>query len=257
MANLEMIDLVRPRLKYARIISEAFYNSLSHPVIKGRLREIIVSDIIKDFIPPNIEVVTGIIVSFRGERIEQNQDDIILFSKSVSPVLFKAGEQHILPIEGVKVHIEVKSKLTRADIKKSLQVAAELRNLKSPDEKTAICLIFAFDSDCKGSEAERLIEILKEPGMDTAGPGQNTYPVQGICVLNKGLSILVKHPITEKEGWHFIPADNENHLLGFISILSNTLYGDDTKKLGIGAYLLDENWFDEKKFIPFTVIKAA
>src|SRR5438045_3131611 len=99
MASDTLIQAITPRLLGVIAQGQALAG-LPHAGVKGRLREILVRDILAPFLPPQVSVVTGTIVaSGIDQRIHRNQDDIVLFSHSLAPLLL-AGSECIIPLEG-------------------------------------------------------------------------------------------------------------------------------------------------------------
>jgi hypothetical protein len=231
-----MISAIRPRLLGIVAQGKAL-GGVSHPGIIGRLREIFVQDMIRPFIPPTVVALTGTIVSLSGNRQHRRQDDVVLFAKDRAPLLMDL-EQAVIPIEGVLAHVEVKSTLTRDDLKKAVLAAAELRDLSVG--RAPAGLIFAYDSDIAAgsSEAMRLLSVLEELKLVTTS-GQASSPIQMLCVAAHGTWILISKE--NREGWWFVGPDDAKHLLTFASVISNYAYGTLAGQ-GVGAYLLDPNW---------------
>ena len=233
-----MVEAIIPRLQSIVVQAKALA-SIPHPGIKGRLRELFIQEMIKPFLPPSVDVLTGTIVSLRGEREHRTQDDLVLFSKEVAPLLMDL-EQAIIPIEGVLAHIEVKSLLTREDLRKAASAALELRNLGENSAIASVAIIFAYDSDnTTGSDVERLLSVLTEIKF-SAGPGQSSSPIQMLCVATRGIWLLTRH--NNRDGWWFVPPEDSKHLLTFASVISNYVYKSRGASSGIGKYFLDPNW---------------
>lgn len=231
-----MIRYITPGLLNVVAEAEAL-SGIPHAGIMGRLREILLQNAIRPFLPPSVSVRTGTIISLDGDRKHRTQDDLVLFSREAAPLLLDS-EQAIMPIEGVVAQIEVKSTLTRADVRDAILAAVELRELANGEAPAG--LLFAYDSDLKkGPEDERLIDVLREVGFN-ADSGQAASPIQMVSVATRGTWLLVEKD--GKSGWWFAPPDEARHLLTFISVISNTLYKKQGAKYGVGAYLLDPSW---------------
>jgi hypothetical protein len=231
-----MIRILTPR--FLHVVAEArAIGELRHPGLIGRLREILVQNVIQPFLPPTVDVRTGTIVSLDGEREHRIQDDIVLFSHEAAPLLMD-WEQAVMPIEGVLAQIEVKSTLTRADVRDAVLAAVELRELGAGT--APIGMLFAFDSDLNvQSEADRLMDVLREVGF-VAVAGQATSPIQLITVATRGTWTLTSR--NGVSGWWFVPPDEARHLFTFASVISNTIYHSRGARYGVGAYLLDVEW---------------
>jgi hypothetical protein len=237
MANTAIMDILRPRL--AGLIAQGkALKGLQHPGVKGRLREILVREGLAPFLPPAVSSITGTIVSpISARRVVRNQDDIIIFDRNSSPLLFD-GAECIVPLEGVVAEVEVQTTLTLKRIRESAKAAIELRDLARGS--APLSLLFSYDSDLKkGNEAERLSAALKQITFQ-AHPGQASFPIQGICVASRGTWLFV--PKNGIHGWWFVAPDNECHLFAFFSCISNTFYKRGGASTGVGDYLLDTDW---------------
>ncbi|OGE26237.1 hypothetical protein A3H85_00500 [Candidatus Daviesbacteria bacterium RIFCSPLOWO2_02_FULL_40_8] len=239
MAHDAIIKIIRPRLKEI-ILQAKLFASLKHKGTIGRLREIAINNLIEPYLPPSVTIVTGTIVSPDKPREYQMQDDVVLFSKEKAPPFVSMLEQYVIPLSGVIAHIEVKSTLTYTDVKKAVLNAIELRDLA--EGIAPIGIIFAYTSNLKNyTEVDRLLKTLKEVNF-TGVKGQASCPIQMICVADRGTWILLNLPeYGIKSGWYFVQAIKEQHLLAFISIISNHTYMSHGSK-GAGEYLLEPSW---------------
>lgn len=101
---------------------------LEHPVLRGRLREIVVEELIKPFLTPHIKAVTGAIIDVHG--IQSNQVDVILYDEQVTPpILFSEGEG-LIPCHSVVATIEIKSTLTKSHLRAAVENARSVKFLK-------------------------------------------------------------------------------------------------------------------------------
>ncbi len=87
---------------------------LEHNVVKGQLRELFISDVIKPFLPFQFDIGTGIIINQKGEQSKQT--DLIIYDKRILPPFIKEQNLGLYPIECVLATIEVKSKLTSKEL---------------------------------------------------------------------------------------------------------------------------------------------
>ena len=100
---------------------------IKHQLFKGRLREIVVGDLIEPFLPPHIKTTTGTIVDPQGNQ--SNQVDIILYDEQiVPPILFTLSEGTI-PCHAVVATIEVKSCLGAKEVRDAVVNACSIKNL--------------------------------------------------------------------------------------------------------------------------------
>lgn len=86
----------------------------NHPAEDGNYREIILRNIIKRFLPNNLSVGTGFVISNKDSQIKRTtQIDIIVYDNTY-PLLFKEGDFIITTPENVKAIIEVKTTITNS-----------------------------------------------------------------------------------------------------------------------------------------------
>lgn len=84
---------------------------LEHKTLKGELREIFVSNLIKNFLPSNFEVGSGVIVNQNGDQ--SSQTDIIIYDRSFLPPFIKEYNLGVFPAESVLALVEVRSWLDK------------------------------------------------------------------------------------------------------------------------------------------------
>lgn len=116
--------------EYNNISREIFVDeegTLIHPGEFGMYREKIVSELLKPFLPSKLAVGTGFIIT--NQNNISTQCDIIIYDKENTPII-ENGEQRFFPIESVVGVIEVKSVLTKQELKKSLQKLAKIKKLR-------------------------------------------------------------------------------------------------------------------------------
>lgn len=240
-----VLKALRPRFEGMIAQGQAISN-LPHAGVKGRLRELLVRELIEPFVPPEATVVTGTIVA-AGEqrRVHRNQDDVVLFSRSLAPLIF-GGAECIIPIEGVLAHIEVNSRLTGPDVIKAVSAAAEISRLPSGASVAPAGILFSFGSNSRkgASEVTRLTETLRKTGY-APSRGEATSPVQIICVASRGTWFLADLSSQARGcGWWFVPTSDCRHLFAFVSLISNTIYQRFGVPEGIGRYFLDLDWVE-------------
>jgi len=183
-------DLIISRIKKALSESEAA-RSYDNNVLKGRAREIFISNLIRPFINPNIGVCTGIIIDSKNNH--SSQIDVILYDQKVIPPFLLMENEGVIPYESVLATIEVKSKLDATKVVESVINARSIKVLKpehseiQPTTKkklSPVCYIFAFDSDLKKkSEYKRLKGIVDD--LNRKDQDKIAVPISGLCIPNK------------------------------------------------------------------------
>jgi hypothetical protein len=102
-------------------------DGFQHAQTKGNEREAPIRKFLEDHLPCSYAAVGGEIVDVEGNI--SPQIDVIVYNKMKNPA-FLSGHSYILPAEAPLVTFEVKSKLTKEEIRKSLKAAAKLKALK-------------------------------------------------------------------------------------------------------------------------------
>lgn len=122
-----------------RVFADAFCNgsrqlfvdergALVHPGEFGVYREAITMDYLRAFTPQRMAVDSGFVVTASG-RIS-NQCDIVIYDRSVTPLLQNDNRQRFFPVESVCAIGEVKSMLSLADLKTALLKLAGVKFLR-------------------------------------------------------------------------------------------------------------------------------
>ncbi len=170
-------------LKQSGIVS-----GLRHAGFKGRAREAFVKHLLTPFLSHNLGICTGIVIDSHGGS--SNQIDIIIYDKTLIPSLLYTLEDAVVPIESVLATIEVKSKLTRGELKAAVENARSIKTLRpeyaevmpqADVKNSAVCCLFAFKSDSKPeSELNRLQEVVADANQV---PHPTVHiPLSGVCV---------------------------------------------------------------------------
>lgn len=94
-------------------------------------RERIVSDLLKPFLPTRLAIGTGFIITHNNNI--STQCDLIIYDREHTPVI-ENSEQRFFPVECVVGVIEVKSKLTKADLTVALKKLADIKKLRKDIE---------------------------------------------------------------------------------------------------------------------------
>ena len=240
MAAPAVIDLVRARFANLKQYSNALA-AVHHDGLRGKFREILAENLLAPYLPPTVELLTGTILGADGqERKARNEDDVVLFDQTWAPLLLRTrGRDAIIPITGVRAHIEVKSTLKLADIRPALAAAAELNRMAI--ETAPIGLLFAFTSEIGMDHhiPTLLLNQVNEIGYQPR-QGHTPCPIQGICILGRGSWFLTENKkVNSPPGWYEVKAEEDRELLAFVSIVSNAMFGNER---GLGTHVLDPSW---------------
>jgi hypothetical protein len=200
-----------------------------HNGLKGRFRELLIDNLLIPWLPPYISCGTGMIIAANNVARASNQDDVIIYDKSLTPSVLSSSNRApdgVFLYNSVIARIEVKSSLRRDDIAAFVRSSCDIAALKFSTQAGflgkvdgAYNLLFAYDSDAKGEkdknfQLNRLLEVMREQKCD---------PLSGIismlCIPGHGFWKL-----GESKGrrvWQRLilntPADNLAWLTGCVS----------------------------------------
>ena len=123
-----MNEYIRSRVRadathtIALAASEAY---IDHHGVRGRFRELLVNNLLAPWLPPYVGCGTGIVLDGNNQAFQSSQEDIILFDSTLVPRIStttSAPDGHF-PVNGVLGVVDVKSRLTRDEIRKSVKTA--------------------------------------------------------------------------------------------------------------------------------------
>lgn len=117
-------DIVRTKVVAAMGAAKAVAG-ISHPGLKGKIREILIRDLFRPLLPADIGVGSGQIISYYNND-QSKEQDIVLYDRSILPPILFDEFMGLFPIESVLYTIEVKSTLTVAELQKSHESALML-----------------------------------------------------------------------------------------------------------------------------------
>jgi hypothetical protein len=199
-------------------------SSIKHSLLKGRLREIVVSELIQPFLTPHTKIATGTIVDHYGNQ--SNQIDVILYDERITPPVLLTASEGIIPCHSVLATIEVKSSLNRTELRKAVENARSVKLLKYEydslplssehgfevvfwkrllklvehenlreqighhllDVSSPACFLFAFSSDLtkKATIEDEKDRLLEEVKAANNNGDEIQIPLSGLCVSDRG-----------------------------------------------------------------------
>lgn len=245
-------DIFSSVSKKMQIDFEDITSKINHNVEKGTARENMLEFYLKGYIPEKYCFAKGTIVDCKD--VQSKQVDIIIHDKFITPYLVDMDSTKIIPIESVYSVIEVKSTLSKEELRKSIKNIESVRKL----EKKTITgisyptagLIFAYDSDSSlDAIYKNLVTLSNEVGHENR--------VSCVCVLSKGIIIPV-----DKNGMNqvsLIPSNNtvyaminnsSDSLLLFYLILTQILNGITIFPPDLVAYAQSSDMLNTSFSIP-------
>ena len=116
---------------YIDLSRQIFVNEegkLIHPGEFGTYREKIIKSLLQPFLPSRLDIGSGFIITAKDNI--STQCDIVIYDKASTPVI-ETEEQRFFPVECVVGVIEVKSKLTKAQLKEALVKLTKIKDLRN------------------------------------------------------------------------------------------------------------------------------
>ncbi|NOH82073.1 hypothetical protein F0231_20360 [Vibrio sp. RE86] len=238
-------DFLRAKVQGALAEAKAASN-LSHQGVKGTILEILISKLFRPLLPSDIGVGTGQIIENHTGKIS-TQMDIVLYDKSILPPVLFDESTGIFPVEAVLYTIEVKTTLTKQDLRiahdsakflNSFLYLPGLKNEDGSDKHHSIdkvkSVIFALNTTLTGNrltEADRYKSIYY--------PDDEPYLV-AICVAGDS------YWFNDGRFWRYHKGEKEyDEVLSLIGGVSNTYksVASSRHKPDLGNYIIsDEGW---------------
>lgn len=119
------------RLSFQESSRELFVDSegkLVHPGEFGEYRESITKDFLSAFVPQRMGIDSGFVVTSSGAI--STQCDLVIYDKSVTPLLKSENLQRFFPVESVCAVGEIKSKLSLSELKNALRKLATVKSMR-------------------------------------------------------------------------------------------------------------------------------
>lgn len=200
---------------------------LIHKGLRGRAREIFIRDLLRPFINPNFGVCTGIVVDSEGRQ--SSQIDIIIYDKSLLPPILLTAEEGIIPCESTLATIEIKSKLTSEELKKSVINARSVKALRpqyhelnptSEFKSSILCCVFSYQSTRKAEKESEAVQ--KYAGRENENnPSQVVHiPISASCIGDSAFTFCRWHDPDYPSNQKF-ELVIERPLAAFLSFLSD------------------------------------
>lgn len=201
-----------------------------HAGLRGTLREILMSELLEPLLPPEAKLGTGQLVAQDGTL--SPQIDVLIYARSIMPPSLFNESTGFFPIESCLYTIEVKSRLTGADLKSTIANARLTLSMPMvPSGQWTVDLldnsrlrytsmatpppinsIFAFGSDLTG---DPLNELQRYRNFD---PKSEIDPaIRVICIYRRGYWYFTN------DGWMYAKnSDNLNEIMLFLTGTVNT-----------------------------------
>ena len=234
--------------------------AIPHNLTAGENQEEIVSKLLRDYLPAFVEVDTGIILSSSGEF--SNQADIIIADRLNNLSLYPHLTKKVWLVESVYGMIEVKTTLTRKELKDSINKSKRFKQLKrkfnpqqSPKNKESLFILWAFNSSKeiaktikevynKEKDKKSLPDIIIISGSYIVRGGQyyiTSEIGQEGSECRKGKLQEEVDKVCEK-GFEIWEIENNNALLIVLIWITSWLQCAGSRKVDLNAYLPQQTW---------------
>lgn len=237
MTNQIYRDRIINNVEYA--VKEALNAmQVDHAGLKGRIRELALSQIFAPMLPAGFDIGTGKICDRLGEQ--SSETDLIIFNRAVLPPVMYSDREGMFPFEASYYSIEVKSKATASQIEDAVEKGRRLTELdystkdQEPRNFTpAVLTFFSFASDLSGAGVSELERYSRYD------PTWEYDPVlKAICIVGKGYW----YHDWENSEWIFHPPTAEyDEVIDLVSGVVNTLIQNPyfNRPAQLGQYLME------------------
>jgi hypothetical protein len=236
-----------------------------HTGMRGRFRELLVDTILSPWLPPYAACGTGMIVDDRDRSRDSTQEDVVIFDSSLVPAVLAHSEamEGVFPLDGVLARVEVKSCLTKKEVKTSIAAARGIYELNFSGQGKSVAPIsalFGFRTNLTkrpDDDLNRLLKVADEGGLYSNPPaGSPPCPITVLCVVGKGC--WVYYEFGDRSFWiQAKMTDRHDEILFFVGLLSNACFKMHLDRLGtvrdkargagggIGNFIFDDRVWEE------------
>ena len=183
MTNPLVTQIVGERVRAALAAAKAL-TGVEHSLVKGRLRELVVDQLLRPVLPPSFGLGTGVIVDTRGGT--SGEIDIVVYNRDILMPLLYGERDGIFPVEACLYAIEVKSVLDRNHIEETISKfrrVRELHRLPPTNSFEPIGVLLAFDDRIDKRDRDAILRAANSA--DASGDSSDTGG------MRRGKGILV------------------------------------------------------------------
>ena len=237
-------ELIRNRFRNAVAAAVAKYQettNLNHSGLKGRFREIFVSDLLQPIFPSDFFAGSGVVVDHQGGT--SREADVVIFDKFHIPAILYKTEEGYFPIEGTYYLGEIKSRLTKHELLDAIGKFRRVKDLyplqnaqgRRPDPHR---FLFAWSSDLKhGGIEEEFARYVETDELALTNPAATV-----ICIVGKGYCSAIHTPDGKRSWFKIGSADGVQEVVNFIGGIANSLIELRMQRFGVkfGHYIIPE-----------------
>ena len=197
---------------------------VDHSGLRGRVREILTSQLLSIVLPAQFKIGAGKIIDCDGAQ--SSETDIVVYDDSLLPSILYSERDGLFPVEACFISMEVKSRLTATELHDAIAKARRVRSLKyqpgtfdeqhNPKEHIltpVISALFAFEGDLgTKSEFDRYAE---------SDPDWSTNPLlRAVCVVGRGYWWF---DLTRKKWVEHSATEELEEVVDFLALAANTV----------------------------------
>ena len=176
----ELFEVVKEKIEIEA--KEAGFSE--HNLTTGEVREDSLRGFLINLLPNFFKYGNGVLIDSEGNK--SPQQDIIIYSPYVSILTPKSK---LFPIDSVFATIEVKTKLDKDQLIKSMKSISSVKNLRKILGKSKIqCNIFAYSSDSDKAILNNIKNIKENLGIKDEDMFDNLC-INGRCLITKNASL--------------------------------------------------------------------
>jgi hypothetical protein len=149
---------------------------LKHKPTKGTLKELFMSDVLKQLLTIQFGVGSGIVVN--KENKQSRQTDIVIYDNRIIPPFISGPSIGVYPVESVIATIEVKTRLNKEELMDAEKAAKQLsENVVGEGDRPPLYAVFGFEGGIRGLETQ-------EKGVSWFEK-QNIQHIFNMCIAGK------------------------------------------------------------------------
>lgn len=207
--------------------------------LRGVAREIVVRELLCPVLPAELECVTGCITDWEGRQFT-HADVVVIDPRLIAPVMVDR-QQAVVPLDCCLCAVEVKSRLTAAEVRDAVGKARSVRELRFSPPTVHTILGEAGRSgqirSCQALLPQPVLTCLFAFGSDLSAVGMSefdrycqiddqafTHPALNmICVLGRGFWRTDGYATVGSWYWaECPPSEDHDEVIDFLGVLANT-----------------------------------
>jgi hypothetical protein len=217
MANPLVTEIVRARVKAALDAARSLAG-VDHSLVKGRLRELVIDQLLRPVLPPSFGLGTGIIVDSIGGT--SGEIDIVIFNREILMPLLFSERDGVFPVEACLYAIEVKSSLELRHLAETVDKFGKLKQLQkltNANRFEPIGTLLAFGDRISNNRDEVLRHY---DAIDCESP-----PLVRVCCIGDRGYWFFSSP---ENSWRVFDEDQDHSaIVRFLGGLANTITSND------------------------------